>query len=67
MSTSEPDYVVIRGLNPSVDGKWYDRSQMTAHYVANGEWCELVPTGEFETRIDDLAVAEVWAPEGWTP
>lgn len=68
---TDPDYVVIRPaadlppgfLSKQLDGVWFDRSQLPSrpeelptgltHGVA-------VPTGRFEVRDYDGAVAEVW-------
>lgn len=59
-----PDYVVIRDpANPSIDGKWYDLEKLydfSPLVEASGESYHYHPTGEFEVRDDDGAVAQVW-------
>lgn len=73
---SGPDYIVIRaapGLPPwflptSMDGRWYDRADMPEGPPAGtplpegviGSQAVAVPTGRFEVRDYDGAVAEVW-------
>ncbi|WP_413102249.1 hypothetical protein [Streptomyces sp. Inha503] len=68
----EPDYIVIRPatnlppgfLSPHEDGRWYDAStmpEMVLGPLAPGETRAVaVPTGRFEVRDHDGAVAEVW-------
>ena len=67
--TPEPDYVVIRAspdlppgfLPERLDGMWFDRSTLPSR----PEDVDLpggvaVPSGRFEVRDYDGAVAEVW-------
>lgn len=71
MSVSEPDYVVIRPapdlppgfVPPHWDGRWLDRADMPfGPPPADGTWstATAVPTGRFEVRDSDGAVAEVY-------
>lgn len=65
---NEADFIVVRGVEGQ-DGVWYDLDTMcrsTAVGIPSvwQRW-ELHPTGRFEVRDDDGAVAEVWAPDGW--
>jgi hypothetical protein len=71
MSTDTPDYVVIRpspdlpdGFLPAdLDGKWFDRAQLPAkpEDLPTGLVSGVaVPSGRFEVRDWDGAVAEVW-------
>jgi hypothetical protein len=70
-----PDYVVIRfgagmprGWAGRLDGRWYDRALVPFRLrpvsdlvVAHPEGdLVAVPTGRFEVRDSDGAVAEVW-------
>ncbi|WP_097921732.1 hypothetical protein [Streptomyces sp. wa1063] len=71
---SETDHIVIRpaadlppGFLPAKeDGRWYDRASMPAgpppgFASPGGVWeAVAVPTGRFEVRDYDGAVAEVW-------
>lgn len=72
---SEPDYIVVRAapdlppgyLSPQWDGRWIDRSQLPQPPAPGqhppgfiGVTMTLTPTGRFEVRNHDGAVAEVW-------
>lgn len=70
---NEPDYIVIRpapDLPPGFlpvreDGRWYDRAAIPEVYVQDppspGESRAVaVPSGRFEVRDYDGAMAEVW-------
>lgn len=68
---TEPDFIVIRpasdlapGSIPAhLDGRWYDRSGIPPKGLAvGGQKGDLTarPTGRFEVRDSDGAVAEVW-------
>lgn len=73
---SEPDYVVLRAapgapdwfLPPRWDGRWIDRSELPPGPPSGWEppndgthaQTVFVPTGRFEVRDYDGAVAEVW-------
>lgn len=73
---SEPDYVVLRAasdapdwlLPPRWDGYWIDRATLPPGPPADwtppddGTYAQanFVPTGRFEVRDYDGAVAEVW-------
>lgn len=67
---SEPDHVVIRpaadlpaGFLPAhLDGLWLDRSEVPFGPVGapGGPRAVAVPTGRFEARDSDGAVAEVF-------
>lgn len=66
---NEPNYIVIRPapdlppgfLPPHLDGRWYETSQMAplARDHESGD-VVAVPTGRFEVRDYDGAVAEVY-------
>lgn len=71
MTMPEPDYVVIRAaadLPPGAvpegfEGRWLDRTQVEPAPLvepANVGKATAVPTGRFEVREYDGAVAEVW-------
>lgn len=71
MSDIEPDHVVLRaaadlppGVLPSdLDGRWYDRSEVhpgCSFAERMAAKVAAVPTGRFEVREHDGAVAEVW-------
>lgn len=75
---SEPDYVVIRpapGLPEGVvpphwDGRWIDRATLPEVYVRPGAGMSTttaVPTGRFEVRDYDGAVAEVFEVQSAGP
>ena len=69
---TEPDYIVLRaspdvppGWMPrGLDGRWYDRAQFVEGLERPADlprWhATAVPTGRFEVRDHDGAVAEVW-------
>lgn len=79
---SEPDYVVFRaapdlpgGLSPAMDGRWVDRTELPPppppdwKPPTDGSYAQAtaVPTGRFEVRDYDGAVAEVWEVHGAGP
>jgi hypothetical protein len=77
---SEPDYVVLRAaadlpdwhLPPAWDGRWVDRAELpdgpppwwTPPGVGAYTETTFVPTGRFEVREHDGAVAEVFEARG---
>lgn len=71
----DPDYIVLRPgpglpdgfLPPDLDGRWIDRCTVLSsrptlppHLRDAGSEAVAVPTGRFEVREYDGAVAEVW-------
>lgn len=63
------DLIVVRGVEGR-DGWWYNLDDLVNGAVESapiGPTSEVsvYPTGHFEVRDDDGAVAEVWAPDGW--
>ncbi|MER6778473.1 MULTISPECIES: hypothetical protein [unclassified Streptomyces] len=66
---TEPDFVVIRPapdlppgvLPPRFDGRWYNLADVPQVFGAPaGGGYVAVPSGRFEVRDPDGAVAEVW-------
>jgi hypothetical protein len=65
-----PNYIVIRPasdlppgfLPPHLDGRWFDGNDIPHGFTAqhNGTEAVVVPTGRFEVRESDGAVAEVY-------
>lgn len=75
---SEADYVVIRPapglpsgfLPPHWDGRWIDRATIPEVYTGHAaqmSTATAVPTGRFEVRDYDGAVAEVFEVRGAVP
>jgi hypothetical protein len=64
----ETDYIVLRAgpglpegfLPPDVEGRWLDRTQVPMGRPEKPLLAVAVPTGRFEIREYDGAVAEVW-------
>lgn len=72
---SDPDYVVLRaapnlpgGLSPTMEGRWLNRAELPPppppdwEPPTDGSYSQAtaVPTGRFEVRDYDGAVAEVY-------
>jgi hypothetical protein len=66
----EPDHIVIRRapdmpaeeMPDRLEGWWFDRTQIPQSFAlgAPGRVATATPTGRFEVRDYDGAVAEVW-------
>jgi hypothetical protein len=71
MTNPEPDLVVLRPCKELIgkvskyyDGYWYNLTSMPLCVYPNEyEWGKAHPSGEFETRDSDGAVAEIWIVE----
>lgn len=66
---SEPDYIVVRGVGPPLEGRWFNRNDLPdgARMVdtedPEREGCvRMVPWSEFEVRADG-ALAQVYLPK----
>ena len=63
------EFMVIRGVSPLYDGRWYDRTLMpivcpptAGARLAGGGHLHLQPTGEVELRPGDGAQGAVYSP-----